>query len=91
MEVTVTNGVKTNSSMKTLMSLFPLVKQVWCIRDVDDAQLAQPYINWQLLAFDSYFNVILSRYMEELVRIPTEDLVILVGPIAREWLNMQHY
>ena len=77
--------------MKTLMSLFPLVKQVWTNRNSSDEELAQPYTNWHLLAFDSYLNIMLSRYMEELVRIPTEDLVILVGPVAREWLKMQHY
>lgn len=66
-----------------------MVRQVWCVRDVDDAQLALPYLSWHLLAFDSYFNIMLSRYMEELIRIPTEDLVILVGPIAHEWLNMR--
>jgi hypothetical protein len=91
MDVTLSNGVRTYGLMKTLMSLFPLVKQVWSNRNATDEQLAEPYINWHLQAFDSYLNVMLSRYIEELAQTPSEDLVILVGSVAREWLNKQHY
>jgi hypothetical protein len=73
--------------MKTLMSLFPLVKQVWSNRNTADEDLARPYTNWHLQAFDSYLNVMLSRYMDELAGIAAEDLVILVGPVAREWIS----
>jgi hypothetical protein len=73
--------------MKTLMSLFPLVKQIWSNRNAPDEELARPYTNWHLQAFDSYLNIMLSRYMEDLTLSATEDLVILVGPVAREWIS----
>ena len=77
--------------MKTLMSLFPLVTQVWSNRNSSDEDLAQPYSGWHLLAFDSYLNIMLAPYKGELEHIPPEDLVILVGSVARAWINQQHY
>jgi hypothetical protein len=88
-ELNLKTGVRTFGLMKTLMSVFPLVKQVWSIREISDAQLAQPYSGWHLLAFDSYLNIMVSRYMEELIRLPAKDMVILVGPVAREWVTMR--
>lgn len=82
-------GVRSFGLMKTLMSLFPMVRQVWSNRNVSDEHQAQAYFGWHLMAFDSYFNVLLARYFDELVRVPHEDLVILVGPVAREWINAQ--
>ena len=75
--------------MKTLMSLFPLVKQIWTNRNASDDEMAQPYVGWQLQAFDSYLNIMLSRYMDELIHIPANDLVILVGSVAHEWIKAQ--
>jgi hypothetical protein len=81
-------GVK-SLDLKTLMSLFPMVKQVWSSRNIGNEAQALVYFDWHLMAFDSYFNILLTHYIDELTRIPQEDLVILVGPIAREWINAQ--
>ncbi|MBZ0289660.1 MAG: hypothetical protein K8I30_18705 [Anaerolineae bacterium] len=81
-------GVKPVNLIKTLMGVFPLVEQVRGRRAEDSLHLIAPYTHWHLLAFDSSFNVLLSRYMEELKYIPAKDLVILIGPVAREWINL---
>ncbi|MEO8613044.1 MAG: hypothetical protein ABI690_34445 [Chloroflexota bacterium] len=73
------------------MSVFPLVKQVWSSRNASDESLAQPYANWHLQAFDSYLNVMVSRHVGDLAQIAADDLVILVGAVAREWLRTQPY
>ena len=78
------------SRLKTLMSLFPLVRQIWSNRNASDEQLAQPYTHWHLQAFDSYLNIMLSRHMDNLVQLAADDLVILVGPVARKWISAQH-
>jgi hypothetical protein len=80
-------GVKPVSLMRTLMGLFPLVEQVGKRQAEDSLFLIEPYTHWYLLAFDSSFNILLARYLEELKYIPSEDLVILIGPVARAWIN----
>jgi hypothetical protein len=79
--------MKPVSLMKTLMGSFPLVEQVGVRHTSDSLHLIEPYAHWHLLAFDSSFNVLLSRYLEELKYIPDQDLVILIGPVARAWMN----
>jgi hypothetical protein len=83
------SGVKTIGLMQTLMTQFPLVKTVTSGQADNPTYLAQPYLTWHLIAFDSQFNLLLAKYEANLADVPLADLVILVGAVAQAWRAFQ--
>jgi hypothetical protein len=79
-------GVRPLGHMTTLMSHFPLIQHISCDTDDNPSPFAQAYRNWNLVAFDSQFNLLLSRQSHELENSPLADLVILVERVANEWI-----
>ena len=75
--------------MSTLSRQFPLV-QCLCVTSSEDvSELIKPYLTWKMVTVDDYSSVLLTKHVGELRHSMTSDLIILIGDLAKEWLNSQ--
>jgi hypothetical protein len=72
--------------MSTLDKRFSMVKKIRAMPTDDLAALVQPYLTWHLVTLDDKVNILLSKHTGHLSHAGLNDLVILIGAVAKQWL-----
>lgn len=73
--------------MPTLSRQFPLVQCISITLSENVSELIKPYLTWKLVTVDDYSSVLLTKHTGDLSDAMTDDLIILIGDLAKEWLN----
>jgi hypothetical protein len=75
--------------MSTLTRRFPRVKTIMSLSTKQLPAIVEPYLSWHLITADDHLSLLLCKYPDKCNPTHSDDMVILVGDVAQEWLKQR--